>query len=124
MEVFGPDDLPIVFEPADLEIRSSQVGGMTVSFYRLPAGMDPRPILEGLPGDACPCPHWGYVISGRLRIHAGTAAHDVEAGQGYFVQPGHWAEMIEPTEVFEVSPTPQSREVWEHFQTKLSQEAP
>ena len=71
MEVFGSDDLPIVFEVPDAEIRSTDVGGMTVSFYRLPAG-DLRPILEGLPGDACPCPHWGYVVSGRLRLHTGT----------------------------------------------------
>ena len=120
MEVFGSDDLPIVFEVPDAEIRSTDVGGMTVSFYRLPAG-DLRPILEGLPDDACPCPHWGYVVSGRLRLHTGTETRDVEAGQGYYVGPGHTAETIEPTEVFEVSPTPQSLEVWEHFKAKLLQ---
>ena len=34
---------------------------------------------------------------------------------------GHTAETIEPTGVFEVSPTPQSLEAWEHFKTKLLQ---
>ena len=53
---------------------------MTVTFYRLPTGADGRPLLQGLPGGRCHCPHWGYVISGKLRIHTADGAHDVLAG--------------------------------------------
>ncbi len=69
-EVFVPDQLPVLFEIAGAEIRSAESEDMKVTFYRLPAGADGRPLLQGLPGGSCHCPHWGYVISGRLRIHA------------------------------------------------------
>ena len=34
----------------------------------VPAGTDFGPLLKGLPNDRCPCPHWGYVLKGRLRV--------------------------------------------------------
>ena len=120
MEVFGPSDLAQVFAAGGAEIRSGEVGGMTVTFYRLPAGVDGRPLLRGLPGDACHCPHWGYVISGRLRVHTGDGAHDVAPGQAFYVEPGHAPEALEQTEMFEVSPTHQARQVWEHLERALS----
>ena len=27
-----------------------------------------HPLLEGLEGDLCQCPHWGYLIEGRIRV--------------------------------------------------------
>ncbi len=111
MEVLAPDQLPVVFGLAGAEIRATESDGMTVTFYRLPAGTDARPLLQGFPGGSCPCPHWGYVISGRLRIHAADGEHDVLAGQAFHVGPGHAPEAIEDTEMFEVSPTQDSREL-------------
>ncbi len=115
MQTFAPEDLPVVFSMAGAEIRSGEVGGMTVTFYRLPAGTDARPLLEGLPGGACQCPHWGYVISGRLRIHAADGPCEVAAGRGFYVEPGHAPETLEDTEMFEVSPVEQSRELGEYL---------
>ena len=40
-----------------------------VGFVRLPAGADLRPATKGLPDDLCPCPHWGYMLEGRVRMH-------------------------------------------------------
>jgi hypothetical protein len=126
MEIFGAKDLPVVFEAGGAEIRSAEAGEMTVTFYRLPAGADGRPLLQGLPGHSCHCPHWGYVISGKLRIHTAGGQHDVLAGQGFHVEPGHAPEAVEDTEMFEVSPTPQSRELGEYLQqlAALPQEHP
>lgn len=120
MERFAPDDLPVVFEAAGAEIHSGEVGGMTITFYRLPAGVDARPLLRGLPGDACHCPHWGYVISGRLRIHTHDGPLDVAAGEAFHVGPGHAPETLEATEMFEVSPSSQARQVWQHLQRQLA----
>ena len=116
MDVFGPSDLPIVFEAGEAQLRSGEFGAMTVTFYRLPARSDARPLLEGLPGGACHCPHWGYVISGRLRVHAHDGPHDVTAGQGFYVEPGHAPEAIEETQMVEVSPIKESRELVGHLQ--------
>jgi hypothetical protein len=111
MEIFGPEDLPVVFEAGKAQIRSTEAGDMTVAFYRLPAGADARSLLQGLPGGSCQCPHWGYVMSGKLRIHTADGPHDVLAGQAFHVEPGHAPEAVEDTEMFEVSPTPESREI-------------
>lgn len=116
MEVFGPDDLPVIFTTGGAEIRGAEVGEMAITFYRLPAGADARPLLEGMPDHNCPCPHWGYVISGRLRIHTADGHHDVAAGQAFHVGPGHAPETLEDTQMFEVSPARESRELNAYLQ--------
>lgn len=115
MAIFGPDDLPVVFETGKAQIRSAEADRMSVAFYRLPAGADGRPLLGGLPGGSCHCPHCCYVISGRLRIHTADGPHDVLAGQAVHVEPGHAPESVEDTEMFEVSPAPKSREIGEYL---------
>ncbi len=119
MQVFGPDDLPVVFSAGEAEIRSGDAGGLVVTFYRLPAGADGRPILEGMPGGSCPCPHWGYVIRGRLRIHTHDGAHEVTAGQAFHVEPGHAPEALEDTEMVEFSPAEDSHELGAYLKTFL-----
>lgn len=118
MEAFIRADLPVVFAPGGAEIRSTEAGEMTLTFYRLPAGADARPLLHGLPGDACHCPHWGYLISGKLRILTMSGAQNVETEQAFYVEPGHAPTALEAIEMFEVSPTRQSRQVLEHLQRR------
>ncbi len=69
MQAIARTDLPVAIEGDGVEFRTERVGGMSVAWVRLPAGADLRPALAGLPGDLCPCPHWGYMISGRLAMH-------------------------------------------------------
>jgi len=26
------------------------------------------PLLHGLPGDSCQCPHWGYLLAGKITV--------------------------------------------------------
>lgn len=56
------------------------------------------------------------MISGKLRIHTADGPHDVPAGQAFHVEPGHAPEALEDTEMFEVSPTPESRELSAYLQ--------
>ncbi len=115
MEVFSPAEVPVMFELGEAQVRSTEVGGMTVTFYRLPAGADARPLLVGLQDDLCQCPHWGFVTKGRLRIHRPDGPLEVVAGQAFYVEPGHAPEAVEDTEMFEVSPTTESRVLREHL---------
>ncbi len=115
MDVFSPADVPVMFEFGEAQVRSTEVGGMTLTFYRLPAGSDARPLLQGLQDDLCQCPHWGLVTKGRLRIHRREGPRDVVAGQAFYVEPGHAPEALEDTEMFEVSPTTESRVLGEHL---------
>jgi hypothetical protein len=112
----------VALEVGGVEVRAKEAGGMGLTFYRFPSGADLQAALRGLPGDACQCPHWGYVTSGRLRIHTASGAHDVAAGQAFYVEPGHWPEAMEDTEMAEISPVAELREVADHILHQVARE--
>jgi hypothetical protein len=59
-----PDEMPAAMASENVEVRMSGVREMTVSRISLKAGTDLSPALVGLPGDLCPCPHWGVHAQG------------------------------------------------------------
>jgi hypothetical protein len=120
MQAFSEADAPVVIDVVGVQMRAREFGDMTITFSRLPRSTDLHSILRGLPDDRCPCPHWGYVISGRLRLHTATGEHDVEEGQAFYVEAGHAKEALEDTELFEVSPTVLARALSDHLQQRLA----
>ena len=88
-------------------------GDLLVEFEQFPAGLDTAPLLKGLPGDACPCPHWGYVFKGRFVVRYGDHEETIAAGDAFYLQPGHVPVFLEDTEMYELSPAAQLREVLE-----------
>ena len=50
-------DLPIMLEAGEASIRGADWGGMRTLIVSLPTGTDITPLLKGLPGDRCTCPH-------------------------------------------------------------------
>ena len=62
-------------------------GGMTAAITRIPAGSDLATLLRGLPGDRCPCPHWGYVIAGRFAVRYPDHEETIAAGEAYYLPP-------------------------------------
>ena len=77
---------------------------MNVSLESFPAGLETAPIFRGLPNDRCQCPHWGYVIRGRLRVVYRDRDEVLTAGDAYYMAPGHTTVIEEPTEMIEFSP--------------------
>ena len=69
--------------PRPVEEWSQDVGGWNIEFVRFGVDIDATPLLKGLPDDRCPCPHWGYVLSGRVVFtFAGhEEAHEAKAGR-------------------------------------------
>ncbi len=61
------DDLPVVFEGNGVVNQSTEWGTMTASRLVSPP-VDGTPLYKGLPEDRCLCPHWGYLVRGRMRI--------------------------------------------------------
>ena len=80
MPVINREDVPIAIQDDNVELRMSEVGAMTVSCIRLKKGTDLGPALVGLPDDLCPCPHWGYMLSGRLKMRTKQGDEIYEAG--------------------------------------------
>ena len=119
MQRFSMSDMPIVIDIAEAEMRAVQMGEMTITRLRLPKNTNLRTIVCGLPGDACPSPHWGYVISGRIRWHTETEVLDVPAGETFYVEPGHTMEVPEDSEFVEVSPTATATQLHGHIRRRI-----
>ncbi|MDT0276439.1 hypothetical protein [Blastococcus goldschmidtiae] len=116
MRAIDRTDLPMAIQDGGLEFRAGPAGENTIAWVRLPAGTDLRPGLVGLPADLCPCPHWGYMISGRLVMHTKDGDSTYEAGQAFHWAPGHAPEALEDCEYIDVSPTAELEEVVRHLQ--------
>lgn len=81
------------------------MAGYTVAFETYTEDADLAPLFVGLPDDRCQCPHWGLVLKGKVIYHYADSADAIEAGQAYFVPPGHTPELHAGTELVEFSPT-------------------
>jgi hypothetical protein len=90
--------------------RSSELGGYTVNFVTITKSHDLAPMLASLPGGNCSCPHWGYVLKGRMIVRYPDREETVEAGEAFYMPPGHAPEAEEGTELIQFSPTDQLAE--------------
>lgn len=87
MRVIHRAGLPMAIETGGVEFRMDRAGEQSVAWVRLPKAADLRPGLVGLPGDLCPCPHRGYMISGRLVMHGKDGDQIYEADQAFYCRP-------------------------------------
>lgn len=109
------EDVPVVIEGDGVELRKQTVGAMSIAFVRAQKGTDLRPALKGLPDDLCPCPHWGYVLKGKVRMHTKTGYLDYVAGQAFYWAPGHAPEALEDIEYVDFSPPAEFDAVIQHI---------
>jgi hypothetical protein len=90
--------------------RFDQLEGYTVNFTSFREDIDATPLLKGLPDDRCQCPHWGYVVSGRVTFRYADGEEVFEAGDAFYTPPGHVPVKHEPgTEFVFFSPTEELR---------------
>ena len=75
--------------------------------------IDATPLLKGLPGDSCQCPHWGYVLEGRLTFRFADREEVFEAGDAFYLPPGHVPMASAGTEYLQFSPSEDLRAVAE-----------
>jgi hypothetical protein len=94
---------------------------MAASYVELPAGTDLVPLLEGLPGNVCPSPHWGYLITGRIAVgHAEGGTEELRSGQLFYLPAGHVAKVTEDAAFVEFSPETEYQQVLEHVVKKAA----
>jgi mannose-6-phosphate isomerase-like protein (cupin superfamily) len=85
--------------------RSSELGGYTASFVSILEAHSLAPMLSVLPGGHCSCPHWGYILSGRITITYGDHTETLQAGDAFYMPPGHTPSAEADTEFVMFSPT-------------------
>ena len=113
-------DLPIAHEALGEMVRGQDWGGTTSAYMEYPAGLDFAPLLEGLEGDHCQCPHWGYLIEGRIRVSYQDGTEEVvEAGDLYYWPSGHTIVVEEGVRMVEFSPHDQMSQVLGHVVGQL-----
>jgi hypothetical protein len=115
MPAYSQDQIPVEFEADVATTRAIDGGGMTIAIERLSAGVETAPLFKGLPDDACQSPHWGYLVSGRLRIvYADGSEESIGAGQAYHLPAGHNVVVEEDALIVEFSPTDERARTMEH----------
>jgi len=89
-----------------LEVRLEHLeGGYSVCFESHTADADLVDLFRGLPEDRCQLPRWGYVLNGNVTFRFPDREETYEAGDAYFVPPGHTPVHHAGAEIVEFSPT-------------------
>lgn len=95
-------------------------GTIGAEYFSLAAGTDLAPLLEGLDGDSCHSPHWGYVIQGALTVtYTNGSEESVSTDDLFYWPPGHSVRVQEDAEIVLFSPQHEHTEVMNHISNKL-----
>jgi hypothetical protein len=114
------DNLPIEVAQGELETRYIELGDMAVRHLTVPAGTDFTPMLQGLPDDRCPSPHWGIVLEGSIHLqHADGSEESARAGDVFHWPAGHTGRTDEGVVFIEVGPVAPMRQFSEHARRVL-----
>jgi mannose-6-phosphate isomerase-like protein (cupin superfamily) len=96
-----------------VEDRHEDVEGYTINFLSFRGDADGTPRLKGLPGDRCSAPHWGCVLKGRMTFRFDDHEEAIEAGDAFYLPPGHIPVVEAGTEYVQFSPAEELRRVSE-----------
>jgi hypothetical protein len=112
MPTVSPDTATQRITEGPVESFSAALDGYTVNFACFGPDLDATPLLKGAPDDRCQCPHWGYVLEGRLTYRFADHEETAEAGDAYYLPPGHIPIGNAPgSRIVQFSPTKELREV-------------
>jgi hypothetical protein len=116
MKAITHTQAPIAIAAPGVEIRLEEIGGgMSAGFVTVAAGTDLRGATVGLEDDLCQCPHWGYVLTGTVRMHTPSGPQEYVAGQAFYWGPGHAPEAVEDSTYVDFSPTDEFNRVLDHI---------
>lgn len=114
------DSMPDRINTGGIRFQSQDWGEMNVSHIHLPAGANAAPLLEGLPGDCCQVPHWGFVLEGSIKVdYDDGQSEQVSAGEAYYWPAGHSVAATSDYRAIEFSPAKPMAEVMDHVRGKL-----
>ncbi len=95
-------------------------GKISGEYFSFGAGTDITALLQGLEGDLCQCPHWGYVLEGEVQVTFADKAEEVAAmGDLFYWPPGHTVKANKDTDLILFSPQHEHTEVINHILGKL-----
>jgi hypothetical protein len=88
-----------------VQVHEAELDDYTVSIVSFQETQDMAPMFTGLPDGMCQCPHWGYVLKGKQTWKFADHEEVFEAGDAFYVGPGHIPVFEAGTEMIQFSPT-------------------
>jgi hypothetical protein len=100
---------------------ASSAGTLGAEYFTLAGGADMAPLLQGLPDDACPAPHWGYMVSGTVVVTYTDGTEETCSAHDLFHWPaGHTVRVVEDAEVVLFSPQTEHGAVMDHMLERMA----
>ncbi|MGD8379179.1 MAG: cupin domain-containing protein [Gammaproteobacteria bacterium] len=99
---------------------ASGLGRISCEFFSLSAGVDTTPLFQGLQGDSCQCPHWGFVMRGQLTTTDENGVQETaRANDLFYWPPGHNVRVDDDAEIIMFSPQHEHSLVIDHMIAKV-----
>jgi hypothetical protein len=121
------NDVPVKIDVPGAKARqiadfgdATGLGTMAGEYFSFGQGTDITPLLEGLEGNLCQSPHWGYVLEGQLTVTFDDGSFEtVRGGDLFYWPPGHTVKAEQVTEIVLFSPLDEHCRVIDHIVGKL-----
>lgn len=121
------DDIEVRMEIPGAVIRqrtefgdATGLGKISGEYFSLAAGVDTTPLFQGLDGNLCQCPHWGFVLRGRLTTTDAKGGQEtVDANDLFYWPPGHNVKVEADAEIVMFSPQSMHSHVIDHMIEKV-----
>ena len=122
------DDVDVKMEIPGAVIRQRKDFGdvsgfdkISGEYFTLAAGVDTTPLFQGLEGNLCQCPHWGFVLRGQLTTtDAAGGKETVRANDLFYWPPGHNVRVDADAEIIMFSPQHEHTKVINHMLNKVN----
>jgi hypothetical protein len=99
---------------------ASGFGKMSGEYFTLSTGVDTTPLFQGLEGNLCQCPHWGFVLRGQITTTDAKGAREtVQANDLFYWPPGHNVKVDAEAEIIMFSPQREHSHVIQHMVEKV-----
>lgn len=93
---------------------------ISCEYFSLSAGVDTTPLFQGLEGNLCQCPHWGFVLRGQITTTDAKGAQEtVTTNDLFYLPPGHNVKVDVDAELIMFSPQHEHSLVIDHMIKKV-----
>lgn len=122
MPKFSRETAPEVVEFGIGTDRTAHFDDWTYNFTSFTADADGAPLLEGLEGNVCQCPHYGYLFAGQLTFtYADGTVDKIEAGEAFYAPPGHTPYLTSGSEFLMISPSAELKVTEDHMLARMQE---